>query len=85
MRGKENDLAFGKKNKTQPQAECENVVQTSRNEHPYSCLSGVFPSQKSEMRLYQTVADAVPKILSSADSVLVTELDAENAIVGFIL
>lgn len=60
MRGKENDLAFGKKNKTQPQAECENVVQTSRNEHPYSCLSGVFPSQKSELRLYQTVADAVP-------------------------
>lgn len=65
--GKENDLAFGKKKNIQSKAECENVVQTKRNEHPYLCLSDYFPSHKGEMKLYESVKEAVPIIGAAID------------------
>lgn len=58
-------MAFGKKKNISARAECENVIQTSRKEHPYACLSDSFLSVKSEMKLYSTVKDAIP-IVSAA-------------------
>lgn len=55
-------MTFGKSNKKQRDAECENVIQTGRKEHPYTCLSDFFPSQKSEMRIYATVREAIPVV-----------------------
>lgn len=58
-------MALRKSKKLQSEAECENVIQTSRKEHPYLCLSNAFPSQAGEHKLFETVRDAVP-IISAA-------------------
>ena len=58
-------MAFGRNRKKPKNAECENVVQTKRNIHPYQSLSDIFPSQKSEIRLYSQVRESIP-IISAA-------------------
>lgn len=55
-------MALRKNKNDYAPAECENVIQTRKNEHPYHSLSDFFPEQKNEQRLYSTVREAVPII-----------------------
>lgn len=72
-------MALRKNKKLQSEAECENVIQTRKKEHPYSCLSNFSPFQTSEHKLFETVRDAVP-IISAAIEKLTRLLGTFNIV-----
>ena len=55
-------MAFGKKTKPENGKECFPVPQSYKNTHPYSGLGNIYPSPKTNFKLYSQLREAVPVI-----------------------